>query len=96
VPLLDGKELSCDHWFDGFGHTHRFQIVNQEDGTVKVFYNSRRANDALREKLKSTGKYKYTTFGQKKDPCIGIFGKVSRHLTIVRKLIVSLIIINYR
>jgi hypothetical protein len=81
VPILNGKELSCDHWFDGFGHTHRFQIIKQEDGSVKVFYNSRRASDGLREMLKGTGKYKFTTFGQKRDPCIGIFGKVGGDLT---------------
>jgi torulene dioxygenase len=39
-------------------------------------YNSRRANDALIERLGKTGKYGSITFGQRRDPCVGIFGKV--------------------
>jgi torulene dioxygenase len=70
------EEFICSHWFDGFGHTHRFQIVAQHDGSTKVVYNSRRANDKLVENVKKTGKYGYISFGQKRDPCIGIFGKV--------------------
>lgn len=63
------------HWFDGFGHTHRFEIKEGAKG-MEVWYNSRRANDKLIESVKKTGKYGYVSFGQRVDPCIGVFGKV--------------------
>jgi hypothetical protein len=40
-------------------------------------YNSRRANDGLIKNIEKSGKYGYTTFGQRRDPCVGIFGKVN-------------------
>lgn len=64
------------HWFDGFGHTHRFEIKEGEGGNMEVWYNSRRANDRLIESVEKTGKYGYVSFGQRVDPCIGVFGKV--------------------
>lgn len=74
----DGKEdFKVSHWFDGFGHTHRFEIKEGNDGKMEVWYNSRRANDKLIESVKEKGKYGYVSFGQRVDPCIGIFGKVS-------------------
>ena len=85
VSRGDKEDFICSHWFDGFGHTHRFEIVAQDDGSSKVFYNSRRQNDKLIENVKKTGKYGHITFGQKMDPCIGIFGKVdvlSSHMQI--------------
>jgi len=74
------KTLTRDHWFDGFGHTYRFQIValTNESDKVRVFYNSRRANDRARDIVKQTGRFNFITFGQARDPCVGIFGKVSR------------------
>jgi torulene dioxygenase len=68
--------FSCSHWFDGFGQTYRFEIIAEEDGLMKVMYNSRRSNDALIEKMKKTRRADGITFGQRRDPCIGIFGKV--------------------
>ncbi|KAE9381006.1 hypothetical protein N431DRAFT_396311 [Stipitochalara longipes BDJ] len=68
--------FSCSHWFDGFAQTYRFEIIAEEDGTTKVVYNSRRANDALIERARKSGKYGGITFGQRRDPCVGIFGKV--------------------
>jgi len=44
---------------------------------MKVMYNSRRANDALIQRVSKTGKFGMNTFGQRSDPCVGIFGKVS-------------------
>jgi torulene dioxygenase len=75
------SEFKVDHWFDGFGHTHRFEIIPGEDGTAKVMYNSRRANDGLIKTIEKSGKYGYTTFGQRRDPCVGVFGKVNFMLT---------------
>ncbi|PMD30913.1 hypothetical protein L207DRAFT_549061 [Hyaloscypha variabilis F] len=68
--------FSCSHWFDGFGQTYRFEIMAEEDGTMEVMYNSRRANEALIKRAKKSGKYGGITFGQRRDPCVGIFGKV--------------------
>jgi torulene dioxygenase len=76
VSRDSSSDFSCSHWFDGFGQTYRFEIVADEDGTMKVLYNSRRANDALIERSRKTGKYGVITFGQRRDPCVGIFGKV--------------------
>jgi torulene dioxygenase len=44
---------------------------------MKVMYNSRRANDALIQRAGKAGKFGGITFGQRSDPCVGIFGKVS-------------------
>ena len=70
------KDFVCNHWFDGIGHTHRFEITAQADGSTKVFYNSRRQNDRLIARIKKNGTYGQLTFGQKHDPCVGLFGKV--------------------
>ncbi|KAK0702419.1 carotenoid oxygenase [Apiosordaria backusii] len=67
-----------DHWFDGLAHTHRFDItLDPHDETkVKVFYSSRRQSELLMELIKKTGTMKYLSFGQKRDPCLGLFAKV--------------------
>ncbi|OOF90884.1 hypothetical protein ASPCADRAFT_134911 [Aspergillus carbonarius ITEM 5010] len=66
---VPGSNYQLSHWFDGFSHLHRFQIVPQPTGTCKVFYNSRRQVDALIEEARRTGSMKGITFGQKRDPC---------------------------
>jgi torulene dioxygenase len=76
VPRADGTSFTCSHWFDGFGQTYRFEIIPQPDSTTKVLYNSRRSNDKIRENAARTGKYGWITFAQRRDPCIGIFGKL--------------------
>ncbi|KAJ0164423.1 Beta,beta-carotene 15,15'-dioxygenase [Colletotrichum tanaceti] len=76
------------HWFDGFAHTHKFDIVapskassssssssSPAHGRTRVFYSSRRQCDELVASIKATGRQNRYTFGQKADPCIGIFGK---------------------
>ncbi|KAI1467759.1 torulene oxygenase [Daldinia caldariorum] len=67
------------HWFDGLGHSHRFNIIaNSENGDnpVKVEYTSRRQSQALYDAIKRDGKRPDIGFGQKMDPCIGLFGKI--------------------
>ncbi|PHH72898.1 hypothetical protein CDD80_4184 [Ophiocordyceps camponoti-rufipedis] len=68
------------HWFDGFAHTHRFDIVEEEDDngkrTVAVVYSSRRQSDAHVEHIRREGWRSSTSFGQRADPCIGIFAKL--------------------
>ncbi|KAK7959468.1 carotenoid cleavage dioxygenase 1 [Apiospora aurea] len=64
------------HWFDGFGQSHRFTIVPDENGTVRVEYASRCQTDDLVEEIRQNGRPNGFTFAQRQDPCIGLFGKV--------------------
>lgn len=76
ISRENGRDFTCAHWFDGFGQTYRFEIINELDSTTRVKYSSRRSNDAGIEHIKRTGKYGWVTFAQRRDPCIGIFGKL--------------------
>ncbi|KAM5353634.1 hypothetical protein ACJ41O_000284 [Fusarium nematophilum] len=68
------------HWFDGFAQTHRFDIVAPEDGgETQVWYSSRRQAEAWIENIKKKGWRSGMTFGQKADPCVGIFAKFMSH-----------------
>lgn len=69
--------LHISHWFDGLAHTHRFDIIAGQDGnSTKVWYSSRRQCDAFIEHVKKKGVRDIITFGQRADPCIGLFGKI--------------------
>lgn len=72
----DGTVL-ISHWFDGIAHLHRFDIVpSGGEDQVKVFYSSRYQADAFVTSVQGKGTVGDTiTFGQKADPCVGIFGK---------------------
>ncbi|ESZ89697.1 putative dioxygenase [Sclerotinia borealis F-4128] len=70
------KDFEVSHWFDGFGETHRFQIIVNNGGKPKVIYTSRHQDDELTNTIRQSGTYSFITFAQKRDPCIGIFGKV--------------------
>ncbi|KAK4165496.1 carotenoid oxygenase [Cladorrhinum sp. PSN259] len=65
-----------DHWFDGLAHTHRFDIMPDDHGKIKVFYSSRRQSDQMMEHIKKTGDRKFYSFGQRADPCLGLFSKM--------------------
>ena len=73
---VDGGKFEWRHWFDGFTHLHKFQILAQPDGTSKVLYSSRRQNDALMEKARKTGTLDGVSFGRKRDPCATLFQKL--------------------
>ncbi|KAL2820811.1 carotenoid oxygenase [Aspergillus cavernicola] len=73
---VGGSKYQLSHWFDGFSHLHRFQLVPQSTGTCKVLYRSRGQVDALVEEARKSGTLKGITFGQKRDPCESIFQKV--------------------
>ncbi len=68
--------FSISHWFDGFSHVYRFDLIPNTNGTCKVVYSSRRQVDGLIEKIRKTGKLDIMTFGQKRDPCESIFQKM--------------------
>ncbi|KYK57339.1 carotenoid cleavage dioxygenase 1 [Drechmeria coniospora] len=65
------------HWFDGFAHTHKFDIIASEDGDgpMTVVYSSRRQSDEYVAAVKKMGWRHSISFGQKADPCVGIFAK---------------------
>ncbi|KAI1204417.1 carotenoid oxygenase [Annulohypoxylon truncatum] len=67
------------HWFDGLGHTHKFNIIadpTNADAPVRVEYSSRRQSQALYDDIKKTGRRHDISFGQRIDPCVGIFAKI--------------------
>lgn len=68
------------HWFDGLAHLHRFDIVASDDADknrVSVFYSSRRQCNDFVKYVQEKGSFGETiSFGQKADPCVGIFGKM--------------------
>lgn len=70
--------FKISHWFDGLAHTHRFDLVpGDEDGQAKckVYYSSRRQSDKVVADIKETGTLRSISFGQKTDPCLGLFSK---------------------
>jgi torulene dioxygenase len=69
-------DFSVHHWFDGFSHVYRFELIPTADGTCKVVYSSRRQVDGLIEKVRKTGRLDGITFAQKRDPCESIFQKM--------------------
>ncbi|KAF9882480.1 carotenoid cleavage dioxygenase 1 [Colletotrichum karsti] len=67
------------HWFDGLAHTHKFDIIPPEpesSGSTRVLYSSRRQCDELVKEIQTSGPQGRFTFGQRRDPCVGLFGKV--------------------
>lgn len=66
VPTSKGTTISVSHWFDGFGQTHRFQLLSP----TRVVYNSRYSTDSLVAYVRRTGNIPNTfTFAQRRDPC---------------------------
>ncbi len=73
------------HWFDGLAHTHRFDIVAEDvannsndaptEPVVRVYYSSRRQSDDVVADIKAAGTWRSMSFAQKRDPCVGLFGK---------------------
>ncbi|KAL2141913.1 hypothetical protein VTI28DRAFT_1798 [Corynascus sepedonium] len=67
------------HWFDGLAHTHRFDIVAEENAngeqTVRVYYSSRRQSEKRAADIRARGSLQSITFAQRRDPCVGLFAK---------------------
>lgn len=63
------------HWFDGFAHSHKFDILPSDGGNATVMYSSRRQAEAFVEEVKREGWRGGTSFAQRADPCVGIFSK---------------------
>lgn len=73
--------MVLDHWFDGLAHLHRFDIVpvpEDQAKSVKVTYSSRSQGEELIKTVQENGSFgEVVSFGQRADPCVGIFGKVT-------------------
>ncbi|KAI1331686.1 carotenoid cleavage dioxygenase 1 [Xylariaceae sp. FL0255] len=71
--------FNTTHWFDGFAHTHKFKIIPNPDDkqatALRVEYLSRRQAEDHVESIRKTGQVPYLSFGQRRDPCVGIFSK---------------------
>lgn len=65
------------HWFDGFAHTHRFDIAapHTSGGETTVTYSSRRQGEKYIEQVKKRGWRTGITFAQRSDPCVGLYAK---------------------
>ncbi|KID64718.1 Beta,beta-carotene 15,15'-dioxygenase [Metarhizium brunneum] len=65
------------HWFDGFAHTHRFDIIPPPagDSATSVVYSSRGQSEEYIAMVKKHGWQTSVSFGQRSDPCVGIFAK---------------------
>jgi torulene dioxygenase len=75
IETNKGNVFQTDHWFDGLAQTHRFDITVADDKNIRVFYSSRRQAHEIAEKIKKDGRRAGYTFGQKLDPCLGLYGK---------------------
>ncbi|KAH8902319.1 hypothetical protein BR93DRAFT_260731 [Coniochaeta sp. PMI_546] len=63
------------HWFDGLAQTHRFDIQRSDDGKMKVYYSSRRQSQHIIDRIRKEGTRSGYSFGQKADPCLGLYSK---------------------
>jgi torulene dioxygenase len=85
VDNTPGGTLPISHWFDGLAHTHRFDIIPEEDGLgCEVRYSSRRQADDFVSHVQKNGVRDIITFGQRADPCIGLFGKIMSARVVAR------------
>jgi torulene dioxygenase len=66
------------HWFDGLAQAHKFDIIADTatpEAPIRVEYSSRGLVPALAKYIQKHGQHPGFSFGQRRDPCIGIFGK---------------------
>lgn len=63
---------SVQHWFDGLGMTHRFDIHGEKG---QVTYSSRSSASGQEKMLREEGAWTIPTFGQQADPCESYFAK---------------------
>ncbi|KAI9338764.1 carotenoid oxygenase [Obelidium mucronatum] len=73
----DEKRITLDHWFDGIGITHRFEI----HATGKVTYRNRITSKKRMESIKQRGSLPRTFGPSTMDPCQWIFQKVFSYFT---------------
>ncbi|KIK58658.1 hypothetical protein GYMLUDRAFT_227948 [Collybiopsis luxurians FD-317 M1] len=71
-PAAPSKSVEIQHWFDGFGMHHRFEI---HAGGQRVSYRSRKSCEDFEKEISEKGKIPVVSFGQKRDICETIFRK---------------------
>lgn len=76
TPCGPDGVFHISHWFDGLAHTHRFDVIADENATTRVMYSSRRQSDKWVEFVQKNGPRDIITFAQKADPCVGLFSKL--------------------
>lgn len=78
VPDTPRGEHFVSHWFDGFAHSHRFDLVNDGNDakSCSVIYSSCRQSQEFIDHVKEKGWRTGICFGQRADPCVGIFSKM--------------------
>jgi torulene dioxygenase len=67
------------HWFDGFGQSHKFEIIpngTKLGDSVRVEYSSRSQTQELVDIIRKSGQRHNFCFGQRQDPCVGLFSKI--------------------
>ncbi|CAI6099658.1 unnamed protein product [Clonostachys chloroleuca] len=79
VDTDNGSTHRVSHWFDGFAHMHKFDIIpssvpGDENATI-VRYSSRLQAETFVDDIKRRGWRSGISFGQRADPCVGIFSK---------------------
>ncbi|KAJ6782870.1 hypothetical protein PWT90_07964 [Aphanocladium album] len=75
-------KFEVSHWFDGFGHTHKFDILAAGDiagDASSVVYSSRRQSQEFINTIKQKGWRSGISFAQRSDPCVGIFAKMTSY-----------------
>lgn len=79
VPDTPRGEHLVSHWFDGFAHSHRFDLVfdGGDAKSCSVVYSSCRQSQEFIDHVKAKGWRTGICFGQRADPCVGIFSKMS-------------------
>ncbi|KIK63352.1 hypothetical protein GYMLUDRAFT_72071 [Collybiopsis luxurians FD-317 M1] len=70
--VTPSKSVEIQHWFDGFGMNHRFEI---HAGGQRVSYSSRKSCEDFEKEISEQGKIPVVQFGQKPDICQSIFRK---------------------
>ncbi|KIK63398.1 hypothetical protein GYMLUDRAFT_83894 [Collybiopsis luxurians FD-317 M1] len=74
IPSSANPSQSVDiqHWFDGLGMNHRFEIHPESQ---RVSYSSRKSSEDFERQISEQGKLPRISFGQQPDICQSIFRK---------------------
>lgn len=70
IKRKDNSVFTIQHWFDGLGQTHRFEITS-----AGVTYRSRNTTTDLEDHISNPANKVPMTFGQRGDPCESLFKK---------------------
>ncbi|KAG6020957.1 hypothetical protein E4U41_002672 [Claviceps citrina] len=65
------------HWFDGFAQVHKFDLIPSvvDETNCSVAYSSRCQSEEYIKLVRRKGWRADISFGQRSDPCIGLFAK---------------------